>query len=133
MLPLNAPATPFWSGWDCCADEKIDLKSTSTDELWALHEEITSILQSKMQFEKRKLEKRINELAGTFGGASDNSRRPRPYPKVHPKFRNPELPDQTWSGRGKQPLWMRKLLENGKTLDDCRILNMQREGRMTKA
>lgn len=101
--------------------KKIDLKSKSTDELWALHEEITSILSAKLQSAKQKLEKRLNELARTSEQASEGSRRPRSYPKVYPKYRNPELPDQTWSGRGKQPIWMRKFLENGKTLDDCLI------------
>jgi DNA-binding protein H-NS len=27
----------------------------------------------------------------------------RPYPKVTPKFQNPEVPNQTWAGRGQQP------------------------------
>jgi DNA-binding protein H-NS len=99
----------------------IDLKSISTDELWGLRAEIASVLSARMHAEKLKLEKRINDLGGKFGEALDGSRLPRPYPKVHPRFRNPEAPDQTWSGRGLQPLWMRKLLADGKTIDDFRI------------
>lgn len=104
------------------AMKQIDFTSISTDELWTLHEEIVSLLSARMHAEKMKLEKRINVLVGTFGDASDSGiRQPRPYPKVYPKFQNPELPDQTWSGRGKQPHWIRKLLASGKTMDDCRI------------
>jgi DNA-binding protein H-NS len=102
--------------------KKIDLQSISTDELWAFHEEIVSLLSAKMHAEKLKLEKRINELAGKLEEAPTKGiRQPRPYPKVHPKYQNPALPDQTWSGRGKQPHWIRRLLADGKTMDDCRI------------
>jgi DNA-binding protein H-NS len=101
--------------------KQIDFKSISTNELWALHEEIASILSTKMHTEKIKLERRINGLAGNFGGALGGTRQRRPYPKVHPKYQNPELPAQKWSGRGKQPHWIRRVLASGKTMDDCRI------------
>ena len=97
---------------------KIDLKSKSIEELWALHEEISSILSAKMQAEKLKLEKRLKQIEG---GTSDQARARRPYPKVYPKFRNPNAPHQTWSGRGKQPHWMRKLLAQGVSLKDLWI------------
>ena len=44
------------------AMKKADLISKSIEELWALHEEIASILASKMQAEKLKLEKRLDQL-----------------------------------------------------------------------
>lgn len=34
--------------------------------------------------------------------------------KVAPKYRNPENPEQTWTGRGKTPLWAQELKSNGK-------------------
>jgi DNA-binding protein H-NS len=98
----------------------IDFQSMSIEELWALHEKIASILSTKMQAEKGKLEKRLNELLGTFERASNQAQQ-RPYPKVNPKFRNPEPPHQTWSGRGRQPRWVSEMLEAGKSLDDLRI------------
>src|SRR5438445_13498323 len=91
--------------------ESIDLQSMSLDELWALHETICLILARKLEAEKRSLEQGLNELRPTFKKASDGSTSQRqPYPKVHPKFRNPERPHQTWSGRGHQPRWVRELL-----------------------
>jgi DNA-binding protein H-NS len=101
-----------------------DLESMSIDELWALHEEIASILSRKMNAEKLKLGKRLDELGLKFEETSARER--RPYPKVHPKFRNPEPPHETWSGRGKQPRWMTKLLKAGRTVDDLRILTPTR-------
>ena len=40
--------------------------------------------------------------------------------KVQPKYRNPANAEQTWTGRGKQPLWVRDLAAAGK-LDSARI------------
>jgi DNA-binding protein H-NS len=101
--------------------EGIDLKSMPLDELWALHETICAILARKLEAEKRSLEQRLNELRRPFEKASNETSERRPYPKVHPKFRNPKPPHQTWSGRGRQPRWVSKMLEAGKSLDDLRI------------
>jgi DNA-binding protein H-NS len=101
--------------------EGIDLKSMPLDELWALHETICAVLARKLEAEKRSLEQRLNELRRPFKKASTRPPERRPYPMVHPKFRNPEPPHQTWSGRGHQPRWVRKLLATGKTIDDLRI------------
>jgi DNA-binding protein H-NS len=98
--------------------QKFDFKSISTDELWALHEEIVPLLSAKMQAEKLKLEKRLQQIGRK---ALDGARERRPYPEVFPRFRNPEPPHQTWSGRGKQPKWMAKALAQGTTADDLRI------------
>src|SRR5260370_12046712 len=79
--------------------ESIDLQSMSLDELWALHETICLILTRKLEAEKRSHEQRLNELRRKFGKASNETPERRPYPKVHPKFRNPKSPHQAWSGQ----------------------------------
>ena len=101
------------------AMKKTDLISKSIEELWALHEEIASILAAKMEAEKLKLEKRLDQL-----GARIVHDLRRSYPEVQQKFRNPNPPHQTWAGRGKQPNWVRELLAQGKQLDDIRIEQM---------
>ena len=93
-----------------------DLNAMSIEELWGLHEEIASILAAKLQAEKLKLKKRLDQL-----GVRIVQDLRRPYPEVHPKFRNPNPPHQTWAGRGKQPYWLRELLATGKTIEDFRI------------
>lgn len=97
-----------------------DLKSMSVDELWALHEEISSVLARRLTEEKVALENRLRLLTpeGTTNGFQ---RARRPYPQVVPKFRNPAQPAETWSGRGKQPRWLTAQLRSGKKLDDFRI------------
>jgi DNA-binding protein H-NS len=34
-----------------------------------------------------------------------------------PKYSNPDNPEQTWSGRGHQPKWLKEALAAGKTLE----------------
>ena len=38
-----------------------------------------------------------------------------------PKYRNPENPAETWSGRGLKPRWMAGAIKGGKKLDDFAI------------
>lgn len=41
--------------------------------------------------------------------------------KVAPKYRNPNDASQTWTGRGKAPLWFGALIDSGKTREDLLI------------
>ena len=41
--------------------------------------------------------------------------------KVAAKYANPGNPEQTWTGRGKRPLWVNECLAGGKSLDDLRV------------
>ena len=91
------------------------------DELWSLHEQVSSILARKIAEEKVKLEARLRSLRNSSlensRNAIDPGRLRRPYPKVFPKYQNPKDPAEKWSGRGKQPLWVRAELKAGKKLE----------------
>ena len=91
------------------------------DELWALHQSVSSILASRLEAEKSTLEDRLRRLG--VDAAQNLPERParRPYPPVRPKFRNPAEPHQTWSGRGKRPHWVTELLDAGKSIQDFQI------------
>jgi DNA-binding protein H-NS len=45
----------------------------------------------------------------------------RKYPRVLPKYRNPKIPSETWSGRGKQPRWLAAALKTGRKINDFKI------------
>ena len=77
------------------------LESMSLDELWNLHEQVTSTLARRIAEQKAELEERLRRLAINDTIGADKPR--RPYPKVLPKYQNPKNPTQKWSGRGKQP------------------------------
>lgn len=42
-------------------------------------------------------------------------------PKGAPKYAHPENADMTWTGRGRQPKWVKEALAAGKSLDDMAI------------
>jgi DNA-binding protein H-NS len=104
--------------------ESDSIKSISIDELWSLHEQVTSTLVRRIAEEKAKLEERLRILDGADSSdESKNSRNRtrRPYPKVLPKYQNPGNPAERWSGRGRQPHWVRAQLKAGKKLEHLRI------------
>ena len=100
-----------------------DFDSMSIDELWTLHQEISTLLAGKITAERDQLEDRLQQINRRFytEQKSEVGRARRPYPKVLPKFRNPLQPSETWSGRGKQPRWLAAQLMSGKQIDDFRI------------
>jgi DNA-binding protein H-NS len=117
---------------------KFNLPSLSTDELWALHEEIGAMLSKRITTEKRELEARlarlnrssISDRAITKRAAWQNGeRRPvrRKYPPVLPKFQNPTDPSETWAGRGKQPRWLVAQLKAGRKMNDFLINRAKRQ------
>ena len=102
--------------------KRMKLASLSSDELWALHQEVAETLASRLTAEIGTIENRLRQLDWLV-----RTRLPRKttgrrfYPTVTPKFRNPDQPSQTWAGRGKQPRWLTAHLSSGKRIDDFRI------------
>ncbi|MCK1424066.1 H-NS histone family protein [Bradyrhizobium sp. 147] len=101
--------------------EKDDWANMTTAELWRLYDEVTTVLSRRMTAEKAKLEQRLRKIEGTAGPTQTQERSRRPYPPVLPKYRNPKNPSETWSGRGKQPRWLKAQLRAGKKLNDLLI------------
>jgi len=89
------------------------LKGMSVDELWSLHQEVNDKLARRITLEKAKLEERLQKVQAVLG---ENERERRRYPKVLAKYRNPQNPKETWTGRGKQPRWLAAQLRSGKEL-----------------
>ncbi|KRP91687.1 H-NS histone family protein [Bradyrhizobium sp. NBAIM20] len=100
--------------------ENDDWASMTTAELWRLYDEVTAVLSRRMTAEKAKLEERLRKIEGKTGGQTEGRAR-RPYPPVLPKYQNPKNPTETWSGRGKQPRWLKAQLRAGKKLNDLLI------------
>jgi DNA-binding protein H-NS len=98
---------------------KDDFETMSIDDLWSLYELIGSVLEAKIQDEKRRLEHCLDEL-GRWPAQTD-IRQTRPSRKGEAKFRNPDDPSITWSGRGRHPRWVNELLAAGRAIDDFRI------------
>lgn len=98
------------------------LNEMSLDELWALRERVAADLEARLIAESNALVFRLKQLkCVSQSKPAETSTVRRPYPKVFPKFQNPEHPSETWAGRGKQPRWLTAQLRTGKRIDDFRI------------
>jgi DNA-binding protein H-NS len=114
--------------------KKLNLDAMSIDEMWQLHEEISRVLSVRLTSEKRELEKRLAQLRRekempqsepVDRQVKEAPRERRKYPRVFPKYRNPNEPSETWSGRGKQPRWLTAALKTGHTIDEFVISNLE--------
>ena len=119
---------------------KRNLAAMQFEDLWQLYEELAKVLADKITAEKRELEERLAKLnpveivtevrTGPRRSLSLTDRTPRrKYPEVLPKYGNPLLPSQKWSGRGKRPKWVIAALAAGQRLDDLRIERAQNHDR----
>ena len=104
-----------------------ELESMSLDDLWALHERISGILSARIKAEKHELEKRLAvlnrgmDVSGYTGDSPSIGEKPRrKYPRVLPKYRNPQT-SETWSGRGKRPRWLVAAMKSGRKIEEFRI------------
>ena len=98
-----------------------ELEKLGLDDLWDLHERLIEVLDRRLENEKLRLQNKLDELGRRFGGSPKDLPQRRPYPKVEPKYRNPNDPSETWSGRGKTPRWMTEMIADGRSLDEFRI------------
>ncbi|SIO46278.1 DNA-binding protein H-NS [Bradyrhizobium erythrophlei] len=99
-----------------------ELELMSADDLWKLHVAIGAALAVKLAAEKKVLDERLRQLKAnpSFERRVATSER-RQYPPVFPKFRNPDDESETWSGRGKQPRWLKHQLGSGRSIEDFKI------------
>ena len=60
--------------------------------------------------------KRGLSITDVFGGSRGTK-----GGKVAVKYRSPDNPDETWTGRGRQPKWLVAALKKGAKLDDFTV------------
>ena len=106
-------------------NKKPNLYGMSVGELWRLHEELSQVLSVRLTSEKREIEKRLAQLRrekemrqSESADTRNAPRERRKYPRVFPKYRNPDEPSETWSGRGKQPRWLTAALKTGHKIEE---------------
>lgn len=112
----------------------IDLKTLSPKELQSLIANAEAHMQEAKTHQIQEIRKKIDNLlnhAGLTladvyptrgGGKAGKASKAGKRSIVAPKYRNPDDASQTWSGRGKQPLWVVAALKRrGVTLNSLLI------------
>ena len=103
-----------------------DISDLSTQELNELISMAKKLIRKNRSKEIRALKAEMAQLAAArglsldevmgSGRAGGKKRAP-----VAPKYRDPNDPAVTWSGRGRKPRWFEEALEAGKTPEDMAI------------
>ena len=100
-----------------------DLDSMSRDELLALKADVDRAIASLDDRRRAEARAAAEKAAREMGFSLDDlmATQKKSGKKNPAKYRNPEDPRQTWSGRGRQPAWIKDALADGKSLDEYAI------------
>lgn len=101
-----------------------DLEALSLGELKKMQRDVARAISSYEDRQKAEARAKVEALARELGYSlaelvsteTKSSRTP-----AAAKYRHPENPALTWSGRGRKPLWFVEELEEGKTASDLAI------------
>ena len=101
-----------------------DLEALSLSELKKMQKDVSKAISSYEDRQKAEARAKVEAFARELGyslaelvGTETKSLRA----PVAAKYRHPENPALTWSGRGRKPQWFVEALEAGKTASDLAI------------
>lgn len=103
--------------------EQLDLSNLSLHQLRALmpnvKERIVELEETKCQKAFEKMEAAAAEVGMTAEELLKffkKKEKKKTLENVAPKYKNPNNPEETWSGRGRKPAWIESWLKAGKDL-----------------
>ena len=107
----------------------MDLSTLNLAELKDLQAKIGAEMKNREKSELEKARNDINASAQSLGlslrdllGESDSKGKVRKQTgKVAVQYRNPQDASQEWTGRGRQPAWVKELLASGKNLMSAKV------------
>ncbi|WP_434633145.1 H-NS family nucleoid-associated regulatory protein [Chromobacterium sp. CV08] len=102
----------------------MDLQALSFVELKDFLAQVQVEIGQREKAEKAEAKSKILELAKAHGLSLDDLLKQtegKAKKSVEAKYRHPADASQTWSGRGRKPLWVQELLDQGKTLEELAI------------
>lgn len=102
----------------------IDLNALSLAELKQLEKSVAKAIASfedRRKAEARAAAEAVAKEHGFALGDLVDATSVRKRAASAPKYRHPENPDITWSGRGRKPAWIAEGLDAGKSLEDFAI------------
>ena len=110
---------------------KFDLKNMTRKELEKLSADTEKALAKLRKLDLKKVRQEMEKLAAAHGvsvedvlggkAAPQTKAKKAPKAKSTPKFANPVDPSQTWTGKGRQPVWYKSAIEAGQSPDSMAI------------
>lgn len=100
-----------------------DIENMSRIELVQLRAEVEKAMASLEERRKAEARAAAEHAAREFGFSLEDviATSPMRKSKSAPKYRNPHDPRKTWTGRGRQPAWIKEALAEGKSLEELAI------------
>lgn len=100
---------------------QIKLEKLSLEELKDLRKQVEAAIKDFEKRRKREALVAAQKAAQDHGFSLEDILSEKSGSKGLPKYANPANPAQTWTGRGRQPNWVKEALAKGKSLDDLAI------------
>lgn len=102
-----------------------DYQDLTENELQAVIADAEKALKDKQKSKRKEVIAQINELAASIGVRVEivegDKRSARKGIKVPIKYRNPNNPDQKWTGRGVTPKWLQALIDSGRDKSEFEV------------
>jgi len=103
--------------------KEVQLEKMTVKDLLALEAAVQDAIANRKLAEKSEVKEKLQALAEKSGYSVDElfgkARRVTGGGKgsVAPKYRNPANAAETWTGRGRMPLWIKALTEKGAKIE----------------
>lgn len=105
----------------------MDLSRYNSGELQQLKNDIDKELNQRRKQEAKQAQQELKEVAEKYGFSlselvpSSAAKGTRSNSKGTVRFRHPQDPSKTWSGRGRKPVWVKEWEAAGRSLDEARV------------
>jgi DNA-binding protein H-NS len=110
----------------------MDLSNLSLGDLRNLQEQVKQEMKKREQQEVQKAREQIiaiaqsvgvplKDLISASGRGAKGAQAGASTGTVAVRYRNPNNATQQWTGRGRQPKWVKEWVEGGKSLDTLRV------------
>jgi DNA-binding protein H-NS len=102
---------------------KINLSKLSVKELKALQTDAAKQIENRKKGDIKDVRKTVKKIIKDAGltPADIFPALKAATSTVAPKYRNPDDPAQTWTGRGRKPKWMQAKIDSGSKPEDFAI------------
>ncbi|MEO1452935.1 MAG: H-NS histone family protein [Pseudomonadota bacterium] len=94
----------------------IDLSGMDEKELLMLRDDIDKALKNIEKNRRDKARQEVEAAAKKHGFTLNELVGSLKKSPTKPKYRNPDDPSQTWSGRGRQPTWFKNAVTSGEDI-----------------
>jgi DNA-binding protein H-NS len=105
-----------------------DLSNFSLAELRNLQEQIKTEMKNREAQEVQKAREQILAIAQSVGvplqtlmGKGARGGNNKQVTPAAVRFKNPNNQSQQWTGRGRQPKWVKEWVDGGKSIDELRV------------